>query len=198
MGEHPNQSAGPADPLPSPAEKRATLEEYRQRYGLTTLVETGTLFGDTVEATRAAFERVVSIELSADLAAKARERFRDAANVTILQGDSGEVLPTVLDGLTGPALFWLDGHYSGSFESKSRGVVNTARGTLQTPVVNELLAVLARPGRGHVILIDDARLFDGTNDYPTIDEVQALVARHDPSLIVTVDRDIIRVTPPNH
>jgi hypothetical protein len=182
--------------LPAPEEKRALLDAYRRRYALTTLVETGTLFGDTVEAMRTKFARVVSVELSEELAARARERFSGIANVTILQGDSGDLLPPIAGDLDGPALFWLDGHFSGEFHSQTRGHVATARGVLQTPVVRELLAVLARPGRGHVVLIDDARLFDGTNDYPTLDAVRALVAKHDASLAVTVERDVIRIVPP--
>jgi hypothetical protein len=185
-----SQSTG----LPTPEEKRAILDGYRRQYGLTTFVETGTLFGDTVEALRSVFERVVSIELSEELAAKARERFAGCGNVTILQGDSGQVLPRVLETLTGPALFWLDGHYSGDFQSRSRGLVRTARGELQTPVVQELASILADKEPGHVVLIDDARLFDGTNDYPTIDALRATI---DPGAgqLLTVERDIIRVVP---
>src|SRR5690242_15318020 len=85
----------PAD-LPSPEEKRAILNDYRERYGLTNFVETGTLFGDTIAAMQPHFHRLVSIELSEELARKARERFAGQDNVTILQGDSGEVLARVL------------------------------------------------------------------------------------------------------
>ncbi len=174
------------------------MASYRQQFDLTAFVETGTLFGDTVEAMRPDFARVISIELSEELANRARERFKDDPTVTILQGDSGELLPAVVNELSGPALFWLDGHFSGSFESKTRGFVSTARGVLQTPVVKELLAVLTKAGSGHVILIDDARLFDGSNDYPTLDEVRALVAQHAPSLAVTAERDVIRIAPPTN
>ena len=177
--------------LPTPEEKRAILDAYRRQYGLTTFVETGTLFGDTVEAMRPNFQRVVSIELSEELAAKARARFAGCGNVTILQGDSGQLLPRVLEALTGPALFWLDGHYSGDFQSKTRGFVRTARGELQTPVVQELASILA-DDKPHVVLIDDARLFDGTNDYPTIDSLRATVGDH---RHLTVERDIIRIVP---
>ena len=190
MSERAEQSS--AADLPSSAEKREILDGYRRRFGLRTLVETGTLLGDTVEAMRRTFDRVVSIELSEDLATRARTRFAEHTNVVILQGDSGLVLPAVLATLREPALFWLDGHYSGDFQSPSRGFVKTARGELQTPVVNELKAVLAHDVSGHVILVDDARLFDGTNDYPTVDEVRAIVG---PGRHVTVERDIIRVEP---
>jgi hypothetical protein len=49
-----------------------------------------------------------------------------------------------------PALFWLDGHYSG---------VDTGKDELDTPVSAELEAILGSPVKGHVILIDDARCF---------------------------------------
>lgn len=184
----------PPSGLPSAEEKRAILDDYRRRYELTTFVETGTLFGDTVESMRPHFHRVVSIELSEDLARRARERFAGCDNVTILQGDSGAMLANVLATLAGPALFWLDGHFSGAFESRTRGFVSTARGELQTPVVKELAAVLAHAEPGHVILIDDARLFEGTNDYPTLDALRAMIGP-DADQRMSVARDIIRIVP---
>jgi len=46
--------------------------------------------------------------------------------------------------------------------------------------------------RGHVVLIDDARLFDGTDGYPTIAEVRAQVERERPGSALRVESDIIR------
>ena len=167
--------------------KRRVVLEHARRHSLRTLVETGTYRGDMVEAMRREFDRVISIELSAPLAAAARERFRNAANVTIEQGDSGTVLPRILASLEGPALFWLDGHWSGG---------ETARGERDTPVLAELEHLFADPRPGHVVLVDDARLFDGIAGYPTIENLKDLVRRRRPEWRVSVADDVIRLEPP--
>ncbi len=89
----------------------------------------------------------------------------------------------MLESLDGPALFWLDGHYMGG---------ESGRGTEDTPVMAEMTALFAYPVRGHVVLIDDARLFDGTGGYPRLDEFTTWVQQRRPGTNVTVDGDIIR------
>lgn len=54
--------------------------------------------------------------------------------------------------------------------------------------------VLAHPVRGHVILIDDARLF-GTPGYPTLEAVRGEVERQRPDLDWSVELDVIRLVP---
>ena len=173
-------------PVPPPhAFKQATIARYGRTFSLTALVETGTYLGDTVEAQRKRFRKVVSIELSPDLHRAALVRFAHRKNVTLLEGDSADLMESVLAQLDGPALFWLDGHYSA-------GV--TAQGSLDTPVQRELEIILGSPEK-HVILVDDARCF-GSGDYPTLDAVRALVARLRPGWACVVQDDIIRIHPP--
>jgi hypothetical protein len=105
--------------------------------------------------------------------------------VTLLQGDSGEVLASIVAQLESPALFWLDAHYSEG---------NTARGSLETPVRRELEVILRSPP-DHVILVDDARSF-GTGDYPSLDAVQALVEELRSGWKCYVATDVIRIHPP--
>ena len=143
--------------------------EHSRRFGLRTLVETGTLFGDTIVATRRHFDRVYSIELSPELHTKARRRLRRFRNVTLLQGDSAEVLPQLLDEIDEPCLFWLDAHYSG-------GV--SARAALDSPLRAELAAILAREHDRDVILIDDASYLSGERGWPTWDELRDLCDEH--------------------
>jgi hypothetical protein len=69
---------------------------------------------------------------------------------------------------------------------------NTARAGVDSPVRAELASLLRHPTRGHLILIDDARLFTGTEGYPTIAELGAWVARERPGSRVELDADIIR------
>ena len=157
-------------PLPPPhLVKERTVRAYARKYRLSIFVETGTYRGEMVEAVKRDFEQVYSIELGADLHRLARERFASDANVTILQGDSGEVLRVLLPRIDRPALFWLDGHFSGA---------DTARSSLITPILSELDHILAHPqAQRHVILIDDARLFNGEDDYPTLESLNAVLAR---------------------
>jgi hypothetical protein len=159
-----------------------TVESYGRASGLTTLVETGTYLGEMVEAQRARFQRVLSIELSPELCRAAQARFGRARNVTILEGDSGELIQFVVEGLRGPAVFWLDGHYSEG---------TTARGSLDTPVRRELEVVLGS-AYDHVVLVDDARCF-GTGDYPTLDDVRGLVEKLRPGWACLVEDDVIRI-----
>ena len=56
----------------------------------------------------------------------------------------------------------------------------------------ELAALLRHPTRGHLVLIDDARLFTGTQGYPTLDDLRAEVVRERPGSRVDLAADIIR------
>ncbi len=49
--------------------------------------------------------------------------------------------------------------------------------------------------RNHVVLIDDARGFNGTHDYPRIDDLRDTVLKLRPDLTFTVEHDIIRMVP---
>ena len=172
-------------PVPPPhIVKQHIVLGYQRRHRLRTFVETGTYTGEMVAAVRGEFDRVISIELDHALCEAARRRFADDSGVQLLRGDSGELLSAVLRDLREPAMFWLDGHYMG---------VGTGRGAVDSPLVLEFRALLAHPVRGHVVLIDDARLCTGTDGYPTIEELQ-LMAQERPGTIVEVDGDIIRCT----
>jgi hypothetical protein len=174
-------------PVPPPEViKRRILATYGSAFKTATLIETGTFLGDTVHALRHRFKAIFSIELSNELAAKAKHRFQGHSHIHILQGDSGEVLPQILSNISTRALFWLDGHYSG-------GV--TAQGKLDTPVMKELRTILAHSVKDHVVLIDDARLFDGTNDYPAVEELRELLVSNRPDHSFSVSNDIIRFHP---
>lgn len=166
--------------------KQAVVREYALKYGLTTLIETGTYRGAMVSAMKNHFNRIISIELDPTLAGLASRRFSNSKHVTIVQGDSSEILPAVLVDVDAPSLFWLDGHYSGGI---------TARGALQTPVVKELETILDQFKPNDVILIDDARHFTGQNDYPTVEDVERVVHQRHSEYKVEVKHDIIRIHP---
>lgn len=174
-------------PVPPPhAVKQRTLLAYAGDWRLRQLVETGTYRGDMVHAMLGHFDRIISIELGADLHAAAVARFRHRAEVELIQGDSGSKIAAVVAGLSAPALFWLDGHYSAG---------DTARGEHDTPIYQELSTVLAPGGPDHVVIVDDARCFGRDEGYPTIAELIAFVHTLRPAVRVVVEDDMIRVTP---
>lgn len=176
-------------PVPTPHfVKQEALRYYADKYALNTLIETGTLFGDMVFAMREVFSKIVSIELGSELYLQAISRFWKMSNVDIIQGDSGKVFPAILPQIEEPCLFWLDGHYSAGI---------TAKGQLETPIIEELQAIFNHPEKtNHVILIDDARCFTGQNDYPELSHLKELVAKNLPNHIWEVRDDIIRISLP--
>ena len=174
-------------PLPPPhVVKQQIVARHASAFGAHTLIETGTFRGQMIYAMKRYFDKIVSIELSETLYMAAKRRFRGYSSIEILHGDSGEVLPRVLGNISARCVFWLDGHYSGG---------DTARANIETPIAKELQTILNHPAKGNVILIDDARLFDGTHDYPTLDELRSLVTGYWPECSLLVCNDVIRLHP---
>jgi len=177
------QSQGKPAPPPHII-KENTIKEYARNFNTRVLIETGTYRGDMVYALKKYFDRVISFELDPALHAEAKERFASDQNISIVLGDSGQILRDYLLSVTEPCLFWLDGHYSG-------GV--TAKASLNTPIKNELEQILEHRVSGHVILVDDARCFNGENDYPTLQELQSFILERSRDQHFSVSDDIIRI-----
>jgi len=172
-------------PVPPPhLYKQGQLKRYAERFSLDVLVETGTCLGDMVYAVRDVFREIHSIELNESFYRRARRRLAGLPHVSLILGDSVRVLPGIVAALQRPCLFWLDAHYSGGA---------TARGELETPVAQELQCILRDCRVRHVILIDDAREFTGSRDYPTLGEARALVLQRHLDWMVEVEHDIIRI-----
>jgi len=164
--------------------KQITIREYASKFGLPVCIETGTYWGNMIYAVKDLFEEIYSIELDVELYKQAKRRFAAFNHVTILHGDSGEVLKDILPSITRPCLFWLDGHFSADI---------TAKGALETSIQKELLSIFAHQlAQSHVILIDDARWFTGTGDYPTLNQVREMVTSAGFNNFEVKD-DIIRV-----
>lgn len=175
------------DPFLPPEKRRDILREYGKRHGLRVFIETGTANGDTPAALVEDFDQLYTIEVGMAAFEAAQKRFRGEPKVLCLFGDSAKVLPQVLKQVDDtPALLWVDGHFCGA-----------DRGAKDTPVLEELEAIFAT-GIKHVILIDDARLFQGMShygehDWPHIETVK-IVAKQHGYHYECID-DIIRLTP---
>jgi hypothetical protein len=164
--------------------KISTIKRYGRRYKLKTFIETGTLYGETTKAVSSVFERVVTIELDDDLHRKAMGRFKSSPTICCVHGDSAQILPNVLKSVKEASLFWLDGHYSAGI---------TARGDKDTPINDELSAICRHSIKNHVILIDDASLFTGENDYPTMENLKQMIEELGHEYNMFVENDIIRI-----
>ncbi|MFZ2620732.1 MAG: hypothetical protein WAX89_07665 [Alphaproteobacteria bacterium] len=168
-----------------PIQKRALLLEIGKMYNLNVFFETGTLYGDTVAYMAPHFKRVVSYELAPDLHKANVKKLNKLKNIELHLGDSGKLMPQHLKALNEPAMFWLDGHFSGGA---------TAHGDLACPVEQELHGILSHPVKGHVIAIDDARDFLGLDGYPTIGQLQRFVNRY-PGYMLRLNSDIFIIAP---
>jgi hypothetical protein len=166
--------------------KQQTLRNIAEKFELEVLVETGTYYGDMVEAMKTHFSQIYSIELSEELYEKAKKRFDGAENVTIIHGDSGVELGKLTGIIKKPALFWLDGHYSA-------GV--TVRGDKDTPIFEELTHIFNANLRKYVIIIDDARCFGNNPAYPSIEELNDFIKTNRPDAEIEVKDDSIRIIP---
>lgn len=156
------------------------------RYRCTVFIETGTFYGQTVNAVKKSFEMVLSVELFVPLYNYNKKAFANNDNVTIYFGDSSSELKKMIDKSIGSILFWLDGHYSGG---------GTACGDIESPILAELETIKSNRNDMHCILIDDARLFTGTHGYPTLDKTISMLLEINPNYQIDIDCDCIVAVP---
>jgi hypothetical protein len=160
--------------------KQRTLTQFAERFKLPVLVETGTNLGHMINIQKNRFREIYSIELDEWLAARAKRKFAAYPHIHLYQGDSGVVLPTIVTQLKDRCLFWLDAHW----------------GDESAPIKKELECIYRHPIRNHVLLIDDARWFDGRGDYLSVDDLREHAAREYPGSVVEVKDDMIRIYNP--
>jgi hypothetical protein len=170
--------------IPHLVKQRAVLD-YAQAFGLTTLIETGTYYGEMIAAMAQRFRRIYSIELDPRLAQLAQKRFRRYAHVQILEGDSQRIVPALLQQVSERCLWWLDAGYCGW--SGEPGNPNR--------LGSEFAAILADRIHDHVILMDDADGIKDKNGSPRLAQVIASIAADYPNRRVEVARNILRITP---
>ncbi|MEN6576474.1 MAG: hypothetical protein ABFD90_09030 [Phycisphaerales bacterium] len=174
---------GAVGPMPNYGKQQA-VRSYAKRFSPPVFIETGTYKGKMVYALIPYVTEIYSIELDPKHYGNARRRFAGYPNIHLFCGQSGEILPEILKGIREPCLFWLDAHWSGG---------STAKGELETPIMQEIECILAHPlSARHVVLIDDARCFTGQNDYPTLETLRKRILAAHPDWLFEVKDDIIR------
>ena len=174
-------------PVPPPhIVKQRKVKEFARRFNCRIFIETGTYKGKMVESVQNVFRKIQTIELDKNLCERAREKFKHKRHIQVLEGNSGTILPYILKDTSDNVLFWLDAHYSGGI---------TASGEKETPIEEELKSILSLGHIGDVILIDDARLFVGDNDYPTIPQLKKMILSRRPQVDIEIEDDIIQIFP---
>ncbi len=173
----------------APSVKRAVLARHYIQGS--TWIETGTYRGDTTAYLAKLAPRVVSIEPDDVLYRGAKRRFEGDGRVSLIHGTSESAFEEAVRSISGPACFWLDGHYSGP---------GTYLADDETPILWELDVIARHLGRLKrvVVLIDDFREFPSRSSdraafrYPSRDTLVEWATAHD--LGWTVEHDIFVAT----
>lgn len=128
---------------------RELVAWMRDAYGVSTFIETGTNRAETAAWAADNFASVVSVEGSEALYGAAQAAHGHRTNLRFVLGDSRVCLPEIVRTLREPAIFWLDAHWCGE---------TTFGESAECPVLEELAAI-NESSLGHLVLVDDARLF---------------------------------------
>lgn len=166
--------------------KQKIIKNFAIKYKISTLIETGTYLGTTIDAIKDSFKKIYTIELDKLLYKRAKRKFKNKKNIFCYQGDSGKILSNILKKINKPAIFWLDAHYS-------KGI--TAKGEKETPIIDEVNHILNHYIKKHTILIDDADNFKNHKYYPRIEQLRKLVSEKYPRYKFKILHNIICVYP---
>lgn len=180
--------------------KSSLLQELQTIFKIDTFVETGTYLANTTIKAAKVFDQIHSIELSSELYEKALHRLNYWEHVTVHLGDSKDVLHQLFPYLCDKrVLFYLDGHYSGHV---------TAKGSLPTPLIEELKAIAQMKTTHAILLINDVRFFQdtcfpekveslhlGLETYPYLEEIVKAILEIHPSYKICFMGDALLAFP---
>lgn len=164
--------------------KIGLMDNFIDKYRYGVFIETGTFKGDTLYRLKDKFIKIYSIELSEYYYNLTKNKLKDIDNINLILGDSADKLTDLVKFIDEPIFFWLDGHYSSGL---------TAKAEKECPIIEEIDSIFDNNPKKfpHVILIDDARLFDGTHDYPTFSFLKNYIKSKDKRYSVSIKTDII-------
>lgn len=168
---------------PSSSEtKKKTVIRLAKESKARVFIETGTYIGRMLEAVNRYFDVLYSIEIDKKLHLFCKKKFQNNKKIHLFCGDSARILSKILKKVKSPTFFWLDAHYSGGITSMAK---------TKTPIEAELKIILQKWQPGSRILIDDARLFNGSNGYPEIKDIEKLIKKL--GLKITLKNDILLI-----
>ncbi|TAF67811.1 MAG: hypothetical protein EAZ55_01975 [Cytophagales bacterium] len=160
------------------------IKDLANQFGVSIFIETGTFKGYMLQGLMPYFARLYSVEIYEPLYAKALQIFKKYPKVRLILGDSAEQVPLLLKELSEPALFWLDGHYSGE---------GTGTAQEHSPILAELNNIFSHRVKNHILLIDDARFFTGKDGYPTLEALEKFVKENSTYQHFSVNDDLILI-----
>jgi hypothetical protein len=148
----------------------------RDETGIETFIETGTHTGQTAEWAAQYFTSVATVEWSSELYEQTSARLAGLKNIKCYCGNSHETLKELVPQLPGPAIFWLDAHWSAG--PRQAGTKE------ECPLLDEI-ATIDQSSHDDIILIDDARYFlapppppHDTEQWPTIETILQTLTRN--------------------
>jgi hypothetical protein len=163
--------------------------------GIKNFVETGTYQANTALWAAGHFQQAHTIEAAKPLYDAAVSKFGKTANLHFHNGDSRDCLRQIQQSLDGPALYWLDAHWSGG--------VTFGQGD-ECPLLSEI-EVVNQGSVDSIILIDDARLFlspppkpHDADQWPDLLTVLSALAQPKPRRFIIVHQDVIVAVPQKH
>lgn len=138
-----------------------------ERFGA--FVETGSLYGHTLIHASYYFDEAYSIELSKELFEYIKPVERVLPKIRIFNGNTAEVLPDIIKRLNGPAVFFLDAHWSGDYttdwekssftgypsDTAHMGDSSAPTPNEQKPILKELDTILNSFDFPALIIVDD-------------------------------------------
>jgi hypothetical protein len=166
--------------------KKRRIRKLAKQFNCTTFMETGTFYGQMVNFALPFFKKVMSVELYEPLFNSNVRAFSGNDQIELFLGNSADQLEKMIAKSQGRILFWLDGHFSGA---------GTGCGDAVSPILLELDVIRRAGVSNSCILIDDYRLFTGTDGYPTTDETNAALRKINEKYNVVVDGDCLVATP---
>lgn len=155
---------------------------YAKRFNLDTLVETGTAVADTLVHVGHAFKNIYSFELMESYWSVAKQNLEEAQIEAEVFNESSvsQTFINLVKNLEGPALFYLDAHYSGEGTGSDSSLP-----TPHVPVRQELKIITTHSyyNDRNIIIVDDARCFKGQefhsdeyDGYPSMEELRDIVS----------------------
>ncbi len=170
---------------------REIVLAFKVKGNIKNFIETGTYKGGTSFWAAKHFESVFTIEIDPERSKATSEDPSSSNNIEYLVGNSGEVLPKLVQRIQGRSIFWLDGHWCNTSEFGKEE---------ECPLIDEIKGIMHL--QDAVILIDDARAFLGplppphnNNVWPRIDEIFSLLKECFPTHFCTLADDVIYAIP---
>lgn len=141
--------------------KKFNLNRIIKEYNIAYFFETGTWKGDGVAyAAQSPFKKILSSEIIPEIADKAVERFKSDNRISIITGNSTDVLNNHIGNLKGNCIFWLDAHFPGAEEGINK-YNDFEDEKVKLPLAEEIRLIKEqRKNCQDVILIDDLRIYE--------------------------------------